>query len=92
LNSHWVVYSGGAGGDISFELELVKRSGCEVFLFDPSPSGASTVNALADDPGMKLIHFFLLLSPDGRERSQFLSEGIHDGENWVKAGAGDVAC
>jgi len=36
------VLSGGAGQDISFELELVKSRGCRVALFDPSPTGAKT--------------------------------------------------
>src|SRR5213075_47075 len=44
LGSASVVYSGGVGNDISFEHELVKRFGCTVFLFDPSPTGLATMN------------------------------------------------
>jgi len=39
-----VVYSGGVGNDISFEHELVKKFGCQVTLFDPSPTGLATMN------------------------------------------------
>ena len=36
------VLSGGAGNDVSFELELA-RLGCNVALFDPSPTGQATM-------------------------------------------------
>ena len=38
-----VVLSAGAGHDISFERELIKRFGCRVVLLDPSPTGIATV-------------------------------------------------
>lgn len=38
-----VVYSGGVGNDISFEHALVERFGCQVVLFDPSPTGTATM-------------------------------------------------
>jgi FkbM family methyltransferase len=37
-----IVYSAGAGNDISFELELMRLIGCRVLLFDPSPTGIRT--------------------------------------------------
>ena len=37
LNSQSICYSAGAGEDISFELELIKRYGCKVCIFDPTP-------------------------------------------------------
>ena len=37
LNSQSICYSAGAGEDISFELELIKRYGCKVYIFDPTP-------------------------------------------------------
>ena len=43
LNAESVVYSGGVGNDISFEHGLVKRFGCKVTLFDPSPTGLATM-------------------------------------------------
>ena len=43
LNSESFVVSGGAGNDISFELDLIKRFDCCVALFDPSLPGKTTV-------------------------------------------------
>lgn len=40
------VVSGGAGKDISFELELAKKKGCRMVLLDPSPTGANTVRTV----------------------------------------------
>jgi len=71
-----IVYSGGIGSDITFEHELVNRFGCQVFLFDPSPTGLQTMGlpenkipqfryfpvALARHPG-KLS--FSLVDPKG---------------------------
>ncbi len=37
LDSQSICYSAGAGEDISFELELIKKYGCNVFIFDPTP-------------------------------------------------------
>jgi FkbM family methyltransferase len=36
IDADWVCYCVGAGGDISFELELMDRYGCEVVSFDPA--------------------------------------------------------
>jgi FkbM family methyltransferase len=44
LHAQSVVYGGGVGRDISFEHALVKRFGCDVVLFDPSPTGAETMS------------------------------------------------
>jgi FkbM family methyltransferase len=38
-----IIYSGGVGTDISFERALVQRFGCNVVLFDPSPTGLATM-------------------------------------------------
>ncbi|MDX2079431.1 MAG: FkbM family methyltransferase [Terrimicrobiaceae bacterium] len=46
LNAGSIVYSGGVGKDISFETELQERFGCQIWLFDPSPTGRETM----DDP------------------------------------------
>ena len=37
ITSESVVYSVGVGTDISFDLELIERFGCEVHAFDPTP-------------------------------------------------------
>lgn len=43
LGPESVVYSGGVGEDISFELDLISQFGCKIHVFDPSPAGASTI-------------------------------------------------
>jgi len=37
INSESIVYSFGAGLDISFDLELTKKFGAKIYLFDPTP-------------------------------------------------------
>lgn len=37
LNEGSVVYSFGVGRDITFDIEIIKRFGCNVFAFDPTP-------------------------------------------------------
>jgi FkbM family methyltransferase len=46
INTDSIVYSAGVGKDISFETELVERFGCRVELFDPSPTGVATAQAI----------------------------------------------
>jgi FkbM family methyltransferase len=37
VRSDWVCYCGGVGEDVSFDIGLVERFGCEVYAFDPTP-------------------------------------------------------
>ncbi len=46
------VISAGAGKDISFELDLVARTGCRLVLVDPSPTGCNTVANIKLPDGM----------------------------------------
>jgi FkbM family methyltransferase len=43
LNENSIVYGGGVGRDVTFEHGLVQKFGCQVVLFDPSPTGAETM-------------------------------------------------
>lgn len=43
LNPTTIIYSGGVGPDISFELELIRRFGVKIHIFDPSPLGKETI-------------------------------------------------
>ena len=43
LTNNSVVISGGAGNDISFELNMIEKIGVQVHLFDPSPTGIATL-------------------------------------------------
>jgi len=89
LSDSSVVYSGGVGADISFELDLVKRFGCHVFLFDPSPVGVATIESLSGNPYMEKIHFFPVALADSSEGVSIEVGGIHDGQAWIKTGSGD---
>lgn len=43
INKNSIVYSGGVGNDVTFERALVDNFGCNVYLFDPSPTGIATM-------------------------------------------------
>lgn len=43
LDQNSIMYGGGVGRDVTFEHALVKHFGCNVVLFDPSPTGAETM-------------------------------------------------
>lgn len=41
IERDWICYSGGVGTDISFDLALIDRFGCEVWAFDPIPEAGA---------------------------------------------------
>ena len=45
LSSLSIVYSFGVGEDISFDEELIKRFGCSVFAFDPTPKSIDFIRS-----------------------------------------------
>lgn len=47
IDANWVCYCVGAGGDISFELELLDRYGCEVVSFDPAEEAEAVAEGAA---------------------------------------------
>ncbi|MEI9863115.1 MAG: hypothetical protein WDN00_00860 [Limisphaerales bacterium] len=61
LNSSSVIVSAGAGNDISFEIELHKRTGANIILLDPSPTGRKTVDDTPADElaGIKFLSYGL---------------------------------
>jgi FkbM family methyltransferase len=46
--SNIILFSGGVGKDISFELEMVNKHKAKAFVFDPSPTGIITINELGN--------------------------------------------
>ena len=49
LGSSSICYCVGCGEDISFDLELIRRFGCAVFAFDPTPRAIDYVRTAAGD-------------------------------------------
>ena len=47
ISADWICYCGGVGEDITFDLGLIARFGCEVFAFDPTPRAVAHVAAEA---------------------------------------------
>ena len=44
-----IVYSGGVGEDVSFDLALIERTGCSVWAFDPTPRSIEFASEI-DEP------------------------------------------
>src|SRR6266853_1553668 len=51
-----VVYCGGLGSEITFEHDLVRRFGCQIVLYDPSPTGLKTMSLPENQ--IPQFHFF----------------------------------
>lgn len=64
LSADSIVYSCGAGIDISFDLELVEAVGCRVHLFDPTPSSAPYVERAAGHEPRIEFHRWAIWSAD----------------------------
>lgn len=47
MDSTWRVYSGGVGEDVSFDLGLIERFGCEVIALDPTPRAIAYATPIA---------------------------------------------
>lgn len=47
LDAQSICYCVGCGEDISFDLGLIERFGCDVFAFDPTPRAVAYVNKVA---------------------------------------------
>ena len=64
----WVCYSAGLGEDISFELELIRRFGCTVDAFDPTPKSIEYVSAVAKTNTQLHFHPYGLWGSDSGQR------------------------
>jgi FkbM family methyltransferase len=53
VDPDWVVYCTGAGMDVTFETELIRRVGCHVYTCDPGDESANYVTGL----GEPKLHF-----------------------------------
>src|SRR3546814_9809651 len=43
IRADWVCYAGGVGEDVTFDLGIIDRFGCQVFAFDPTPRAIAYV-------------------------------------------------
>jgi FkbM family methyltransferase len=57
--SDWICYSGGIGEDASFDLELIKRYGCTVYAFDPTPRGREVGRLAAREAHFRFLPYGL---------------------------------
>jgi FkbM family methyltransferase len=63
VRADWVIYCLGAGNEVSFETELIRRTGCEVHSFDPTDASAEHVNSLKN--GRLHFHQYAIWNYDG---------------------------
>jgi FkbM family methyltransferase len=68
LNSHAICYSFGAGEDISFDLELIKKFKCKVYIFDPTPRAKNHYDEL-----IRRINHGEMMAIDNYSQSQYYS-------------------
>jgi FkbM family methyltransferase len=81
-----VVYSGGVGGDISFELALIERFGALIHIFDPSPVAVPTIQKALTTGSMVPSHlFFKPVGLGGSDNCNFSLGGGTGSETWFKA-------
>lgn len=55
VRADWICYAGGVGEDITFDLGVIDRFGCQVFAFDPTPRAIAFVECHAKE--VKNFHF-----------------------------------
>ena len=85
LTASSFVVSGGAGYDISFELDLIAKYGCTVALLDPSPPGSKTVSELDEKPDALHFHPYGLAAETGTHHLHAPAEK-QDTASWVIGG------
>lgn len=94
LNADSVVYSGGVGKDITFELALIARIGCTIHLFDPSDTGLATMARRENQSAKICFHPLGLAATSGMfgfaapfnpaEGSFFLSDKVTEGDTYFR--------
>lgn len=57
LDQNKIVYSFGVGTDISFDLSLIEKYGCEVFAFDPTPKSIAWIKEQTLPKKLKFLEY-----------------------------------
>lgn len=91
LNSRSIVYSFGLGDDISFDLDIIKRFGSQVFGSDPTPKSIQYLKTLKLPDQLKIFEFAIadydgeieLFYPRNQQHVSLLSgnDGQRDGRS-----------
>ncbi len=87
LNENSIVYGGGIGSDISFEHELVKKFGCRVVLYDPSPTGLKTMS-LPENKIPEFQYYPVALAAH-KGKLSFAPPAELGGDSWFASEAGE---
>lgn len=87
LSEESFVISGGAGYDISFELDLIDQFGCQVILLDPSVPGITAVHAFPRLPEQLTFLEFGLAARSGNQML-YEPEDEPDKRSWRISGEG----
>ena len=91
FSSNSVCYCVGAGEDISFDLELAKNFGCEVFVIDPTPRACLHFNYVKESILKGLVPYtnaakpvLYVATPASVEKLHFLSYGLWVNDETIK--------
>jgi FkbM family methyltransferase len=96
IDPDWVCYCVGAGADISFDLALIDRYGCDVFAFDPSEASRTYVAEAAAH--QERLHFeqvgvwphdsvVRMFGPEDPEHVALSAANLQGTHSWI-----DVPC
>lgn len=73
LNQDSIVYSFGIGKDISFDLSCIKKHGCKIFAFDPTPKSIQFIEVEQPPKVFQFFDYGICASQSG-EKTFFLPE------------------
>jgi FkbM family methyltransferase len=93
IRPDWVCYSVGAGGDISFDMDLIERWGVRVRSIDPVPDYVRRALEEAGGDERLTAHEYAIATSDGPMRMQLTHDpnsesvspvGLYDTESYVE--------
>ncbi len=93
IGADWICYSVGAGGDVSFDLELIRRYGATVRAFEPVAGYVEEAIEEGRDEPRFSVHQAAITTKDGPIRMQVTHDpgsrsvslaGLYESENFVE--------